>query len=105
MTALAKLSGKWGLRWWCPGCEENHIVPVRQLGARHNPDRPNVPDGWDWNESWDSPTLQPSVLVCGGSENSRCHCFVREGTIEFLADSSHALAGQTVPMVPVSSWP
>lgn len=30
-----------------------------------------------------------------------CHSFLREGVWEFLSDSAHALAGQTVPMVPI----
>lgn len=31
-----------------------------------------------------------------------CHSFVRDGQIEFLADCTHGLAGQTVPLLPWS---
>jgi hypothetical protein len=31
-----------------------------------------------------------------------CHSFVTEGRIEFLSDSTHELAGQTVP---IPEWP
>jgi cytochrome c1 len=31
-----------------------------------------------------------------------CHSFVRDGQIEFLADCTHGLAGQTAPLLP---WP
>ena len=34
----------------------------------------------------------------GGDRNIRCHSFVRSGRIEFLSDSTHALAGQTVDL-------
>lgn len=33
-----------------------------------------------------------------------CHSFIREGHWQFLTDSAHALAGQTVPMEPVPDW-
>jgi hypothetical protein len=33
-----------------------------------------------------------------------CHSYVPAGRWEFLADSAHALAGQTVDMVPVPDW-
>ena len=72
------------------------------------------------------PTFHPSVLVvqtrmteegerqyekwrqegCGylpegfkfDSQEVRCHSFVRNGSIEFLDDCTHALKGRTVPM-------
>jgi hypothetical protein len=33
-----------------------------------------------------------------------CHSFLRNGRWEFLGDSQHALAGQTVDMVPLPDW-
>ena len=109
--------------WWCPGCECAHTVPVKQLaqpiGAEAHGRMPA--DGWDWNGSLEAPTLAPSVLVYSrqtlidhdlphgdgpgqllAPENKtmtpRCHTFIRNGLIEFLADCTHALAGRTVPM-------
>ncbi|HEX9052179.1 MAG TPA: hypothetical protein VF841_16745 [Anaeromyxobacter sp.] len=102
-----------GLAFWCPGCEEMHAVS----------------SGWTFDGNYDAPTFSPSVLVtCGhfcssfkpgescwctynaaeiaaGREPSpftcsRCHSFVRGGRIEFLTDSTHALAGQTVGLRP-----
>jgi hypothetical protein len=29
---------------------------------------------------------------------TRCHLFMTDGQLQFLADSEHALAGKTVPM-------
>ena len=33
-----------------------------------------------------------------------CHSFIRAGRWEFLPDCAHALAGQTVAMVPLPDW-
>lgn len=76
--------------WHCPGCEGGHGVPVNA----HSSGR-----GWQWNGSLESPTLAPSVLVnVGGSNPTQpiCHCFIRDGKIQFLSDCTHKLAGQTV---------
>lgn len=101
-----------GAVWFdCPGCGFSHALGV---GAGQGP-------RWWWNESLDAPTFSPSVLVrhferltpdeieivrAGGKVETRplvCHSFVREGMIEFLTDSTHDLAGQTVPLPPVDS--
>lgn len=73
------------LRFSCPGCEDWHVIRTG-------------PNGWAWDGSFDAPTFSPSVLVEGGGRNIRCHSFVRSGRIEFLSDSTHALAGQTVDL-------
>lgn len=104
------------LGFWCPGCQEMHMVGTG-------------PGGWTWNGNKDRPTFSPSVLVtCGhyapghkpggrcwctfdaeqvakGKEPGpfkchRCHSFVRDGQIQFLGDCTHALAGKTVPLPP-----
>lgn len=33
-----------------------------------------------------------------------CHSFIRDGRWQYLSDTAHRLAGQTVPMVPVPDW-
>lgn len=96
------------LGFWCPGCEEMHVVN----------------SGWTFDGNFDAPTFSPSVLVTNGHfspgrppdagcwctynaehpddpskfECKRCHSFVRAGRIEFLADSTHELAGQTITL-------
>ncbi|GJD93385.1 DUF6527 family protein [Methylobacterium iners] len=103
------------LMFWCPGCDGAHSVRVGEgAGPR-----------WGFNGDYDRPTFTPSVLVrsghhipeqagkpCWCSYNAEhperpapftctvCHSFVTDGQIQFLTDSTHALAGQTVP-VPV----
>lgn len=75
--------------WHCPGCEAGHAVPINR---------------WVWNRSLIAPTLAPSVLVYAHDSTPpfkpqpRCHCFVRDGRIQFLSDCGHKLAGQTVAM-------
>jgi hypothetical protein len=52
---------------------------------------------WDWNGSTSAPTLTPSILK--HTPGKRCHSFVRNGVVEFLADCEHELAGQSVKML------
>jgi len=84
---------------WCPGCDEAHR-PVIADEDGHEPPGPV----WGWDGNLTAPTFTPSVLVQGGPKNSVCHSFIRNGRWEFLADSTHHLAGQTVDMVPVPDW-
>jgi hypothetical protein len=86
-----------------------------------------VDSGWTFNGDYEKPTFSPSVLVTSGHYLSthkkgdpcwctfkkdhpdcrfvctRCHSFVKAGQIQFLADSSHALAGKTVALTPFLS--
>lgn len=98
------------LFFWCPGCDESHMIRARQPGEAR---------GWDFNGDYDRPTFSPSVLVKGKRRltdeeylriragekvevpDTACHSFVRDGRIEFLGDCTHALAGQTVPLAPL----
>lgn len=97
--------------YWCPGCDMMHVLTVE-------PGRPGP--CWDWNRDPDAPTFNPSVLVRYDhwvppvtSENLAdwkrqpwpqhkvthlCHAFVRNGEVQFLDDSTHALKGRTVPL-------
>lgn len=54
-------------------------------------------DKWDVIDT-EAGTISPSVLVQGANEAGPtvCHSFVTAGRIQFLGDSTHALAGQTV---------
>lgn len=38
------------------------------------------------------------------SPYGNCHSFLSEGVWQFLGDSAHYLAGQSVPMVPLPDW-
>ncbi|WP_367187579.1 DUF6527 family protein [Henriciella sp.] len=79
----------------CPGCGQPHRV---QIGRGKGP-------RWTFNGDHERPTLSPSVNVTwrkrDGSIHKRCHSFVREGSIQFLGDCTHDLAGQ---MVRLPAW-
>jgi hypothetical protein len=64
--------------FFCPGCQRAHFFDSR----------------WTFNGDLVKPSFRASLSVPG------CHSFVTNGMIQFLPDSTHALAGQTVPMVP-----
>lgn len=112
--SVVRLAEGGRLSFFCPGCGEAHTIRV---GER-------APGVWGWNRDLDRPTFEPSVLLrtghyctshkpgdsCWCTYNAEhpeapapfacaiCHSFVREGRIQFLNDSTHALAGQTVPL-------
>lgn len=97
--------------FWCPGCEEGHAITVGT---------------WTWNGDLERPTFSPSVLIRGNQwprdeypdyyrphhagvapgvapgADTVCHSFVTDGRIQFLGDSTHMLAGQTVDL---PTWP
>lgn len=93
---------------WCPGCEHTaedgrkvgglHMLPVTGDGTK----RPT----WSWNGDLEKVGLEPSILTRHGGDRSNfvCHSFLRAGHWQFLGDCTHALANQTVPMVPLPDW-
>lgn len=92
------VDGVKSLMFECPGCGQNHGFPVD--GSR----------GWTWNGDLEKPTITPSILAsgyrfiddeCENTEPYRCHSFVTNGQIQFLSDSTHHLAGQTVDLLSI----
>lgn len=94
--------------FWCPGCNAGHTI---QYGTDQD---------WTWNRSTSAPTFTPSVLAfphgkfidetlegdalmdeSNKTTTPRCHSFVTDGRIQYLADSEHELANQTVPLGPL----
>jgi hypothetical protein len=69
------------VEFFCPGCKCWHQVRVAGEG------RPR----WIWNGSMESPTFTPSIHIEGV-----CHCFVINGSIQFLLGSTHSHSGRTV---------
>jgi hypothetical protein len=95
---LSKIRKSTMLLFWCPGCEEHHQIDSSK---------------WQFNGDFEKPTFSPSYLTWldpnpnadpkhdkrGKFRNGfRCHSYIKDGMIEFLADCTHKLAGQTVPM-------
>lgn len=85
------------LAFYCPGCRCGHSI---RTGDGPGP-------RWSFDGNAERPTFSPSVLVSTLAKDDRpartlCHLFVRDGRIEFLTDSAHDLAGQTVDL---PDWP
>lgn len=84
----------------CPGCKKIHVV---------NTDASDRP-AWEFNGNFDAPTFKPSIRVwrdanpdaIEGFEEYRkalcCHSHVTDGSIIFLDDCTHELAGKTVAL-------
>ena len=83
---------------WCPGCDTAHAPRVVGTAGEYPGHGPH----WDWDGNVERPTFSPSYLVLAPAP--RCHSFIRAGQWEFLSDCEHALAGQTVAMVPLPDW-
>jgi hypothetical protein len=118
MAKLYKTSnwteGMADVHFTCPGCNCDHGVWVNP----HN----NGGAKWDFNGDFNKPTFSPSILVrwvglpnelekdengnhilgndgrVKGAKDMICHSFVKDGMIQFLADCTHELKGQTVEL-------
>lgn len=62
--------------------------------------------GWSFNGDLQLPTLSPSVRTRYGDHLAyTCHFFVKDGRIEYCADSTHKMAGQTVDLPDMEDTP
>lgn len=102
-TAIGEYSdGRTSVMFFCPGCNVPHAITVGT---------------WTWNGDRDAPTFSPSLLSkrwgypygidpepdeTQEPSQQICHNFVTDGKIQFLTDSTHHLAGQTVE---IPEWP
>lgn len=87
-----------GFSWYCPGCKGMHPLPSNR--------------GWAFNGDLDRPTFTPSFrhswkrfhsytdagVGVGEPFECVCHYIVTNGNVQFCGDSTHSLAGQTIPM-------
>lgn len=83
-----------------PGPIPTRLIPVMIGGTRAGT------GNWTWNGDTERPTLKPSILTkvdysVNGRPNIICHSFVNDGMVQFLTDSTHELAGQTVPLLDI----
>jgi hypothetical protein len=79
------------LMHWCPGCKSRHDINVT---------KPNHWGAvWSFDGNAEQATFSPSINFVG-----RCHYFIRAGNIEHCGDSTHALAGQTLPLPDFPAW-
>jgi Family of unknown function (DUF6527) len=79
---------------WCPACERHHHIWIGR------------PQDWSFDGNLEAPTFSPSVKVTydgrdagqPGAPAACCHYFLHVGYLSFCADSTHKLAGKTVPL-------
>jgi len=100
-AVLRRIDG--GYAHWCPGCEGMHVISTEAPYTVH----------WGFDGNVELPTFTPSVKITyNGADAGQmrddhrappacCHYFVRAGQLEFCGDSTHALAGRTVPLPPL----
>lgn len=100
-----------GYGHWCPGCNSGHEIDTEQ---------PNSSGAmWKFDGNMEMPTFTPSIngrwgrfadpnyVADEGHDHSGvCHYIITAGRIQFCADSTHALAGQTVdlPDIPAGHY-
>lgn len=87
------------LAHWCPACEEMHDFAVEH--PLHNGSI------WRFAGPHDLPTFSPSMnIAIGDPVAERCHYILTAGVINFCGDSTHSLAGQSVPLpdIPREVW-
>lgn len=98
----------------CPGCKDLHQVHPSPCPTPGPDGLPCKSPHWTFNGDYEKPTFSPSILVHGVYAKSgveyvrpmapgeviipKCHSFVKNGRIEFLADCDHELRGQAVDL-------
>lgn len=80
----------------CPGPYPTRLIPVALEGGPRR-----TGPLWSWNHDTEKPTLSPSILTDMGPDGPKCHSFVKNGKIKFLADCGHDLKNQTVDLLDV----
>lgn len=123
MGALSKYLrnvGGGGLTFWCQGCREAHTVwvgegPGPRWGWNGDVEKPVftpsvlvtgrnfTPKGRAEFEAWHAAGCPRPSPPAFEAADTRCHTFVgcngaQPGEIIFLADCTHELAGQTLPL-------
>jgi hypothetical protein len=80
-----------GYRHWCPGCGEMH-------GIYTNPQALRSGRFWTFDGDLQAPTFSPELVFSPSVNADRCRYSITAGNVIFAADSTHALAGQTVQL-------
>jgi Family of unknown function (DUF6527) len=111
----------YGYEFVCPGCSTDtqyvkvwgreHVIDgiKKRVEVHRIPAESGTGTGWQFNDDENLPSFSPSILVYPSDyfdpdkdevilQSPRCHSVVTDGRIEFLADCTHSLAGQTVDL-------
>ena len=88
------------LEAFCPACDFTHGFNVDLEAHDKWPEDSPV---WTFDGNWERPTFWASMLANKDrviEHHPICHSFLKNGQWEYLTDSTHTLAGQTVPVPP-----
>ena len=77
---------------YCEGCRRLHLISVTKPNQYSNAQ-------WTFNNDYEKPTFTPSINIVG-----HCHYFITDGNIMYCGDSTHSLAGLTVPLPNFPNW-
>jgi hypothetical protein len=69
--------------FFCPGCKCWHGFSTKI---------------WNFDGNLECPTVTPSLLTTGGTDEHTCHMFITQGHFHFLNDCTHELAGKIIEM-------
>lgn len=112
--------------FWCPGCKDFHSIPIQGRSEETGPK-------WKLSGGTEQPTISPSLLLRTGhfasgyqegencwciynaEQKSKgepessfkcviCHSVISNGIISFLADSSHDMASNSMPLSPLAEF-
>ena len=93
--------------FWCPACEMHHHIDDKwTIDLVNNTLSPSVlwesmnhRKHWKTDENGDYIFGKDNKVI--GAKKIKCHSFVKNGTIQYLNDCTHELAGTTSPMEPL----
>lgn len=95
MSVLQKVKDSTIVIFWCAGCDEHHQIDTAKWTFNGDLDKPTFsPSYLTWLDP--SPKADPKYGNGKFRDGFRCHSYIREGSIEYLSDCTHKLAGQTV---------
>lgn len=98
---ISEHTGKPQISYKCPACGYTHTATV--MGTKNHCDAT-----WKWNESYDAPTLDPSMNSSSPAMPEhdiplhRCHHWLRAGKVDCCQDCTHENNG--VQQLPVEPW-
>lgn len=73
--------------FFCPGCDAHHMFECPP---------------WQFDGNFSKPSFHPSLTMT--DKKGRCHLFLKEGELRYLADCDHQLKGQDVPLPEPPKW-
>jgi hypothetical protein len=91
---------------FCPACSDAHMFTTEGATA------------WTFNGDVERPSFSPSMLIRWGrfadpsykpepgedDLSGTCHYFLKVGQLAYCSDSTHELAGKTVPLPELPEW-